>query len=241
LTIEPCCRALLLPFGEQGATIKKDLKSSFGDVGLTSYGTALIVDEDASFRADVSRLLARAGFDVRQAANGEEALAAARRERPTLVLVEVELSGASGYEICRELRDEYGESLPIVFVSATRTEPMDRVAGLLVGADDCLSKPVEPDELVARVRRLVTRSSVVQLREDEHAGATLLTRRELEVLRLLAEGKRQKMIARELVISPKTVATHIQRILAKLGVHSRAEAIAVAHREGWVADVTAHA
>jgi two-component system, NarL family, nitrate/nitrite response regulator NarL len=230
-----------LRFGEQGANIERDASPTSGVSNLTRYGAALIVDGDASFRASVSRLLARAGFDVCEAATGDEALAAARRERPTLVLLEVELSGASGYEICRALRDQFGDGLPIVFVSSTRTEPMDRVAGLLVGADDCLSKPVEPDELVARMRRLVTRSSVVQLREDEPGGAAVLTTRELEVLRLLAEGMRQKMIARELVISPKTVGTHIQRILAKLGVHSRAEAVAVAHREGWVADVTAPA
>ena len=68
------------------------------------------------------------------------------------------------------------------------------------------------------------------------AAASALTKRELEVLRLLAAGLGQEAIARDLAISSKTVGTHIQRILTKLGVHSRAEAVAVAHRIGLVAE-----
>ena len=60
-------------------------------------------------------------------------------------MLDVQLPGMSGYEICRELRDEFGEGLPILFVSGFRTESLDRVAGLLVGADDYLVKPFAPD------------------------------------------------------------------------------------------------
>jgi DNA-binding NarL/FixJ family response regulator len=134
---------------------------------------------------------------------------------------------------CRELRDRFGD-LPVVIVSGERTESFDRVAGLLLGAADYIVKPFDPDELVARVRRLV-------VRDRPRPSATTLTGRERDVLRLLADGLDQRRIAAELFLSPKTVATHIQHILAKLGVHSRAQAVAVAHRDGLVtADVSAH-
>jgi DNA-binding NarL/FixJ family response regulator len=94
-------------------------------------------------------------------------------------------------------------------------------------------KPFDPGELLARVRRSIVRSDLSLRRNGDGKGSAFgLTGRERDILMLLAEGRRQEAIAAELVISPKTVATHIQRILAKLGVHSRAEAVAVAHREG---------
>jgi DNA-binding NarL/FixJ family response regulator len=99
----------------------------------------------------------------------------------------------------------------------------------LIGADDSLSKPVHPDELLARIRRYAAPDEPLAERTLE---ASDLTKREREVLRLLARGLAQGEIARELVISEKTVATHIQHILEKLGVHSRAQAVALAHRSG---------
>jgi two-component system nitrate/nitrite response regulator NarL len=194
-------------------------------------GPVLIVDGDARFRAFASRFFTRAGFIAAEAVNGEEALSSARETRPALVLLEVCLPDIGGFELARELRDEFGDELPIIFVSGERTEPLDRAAGLLVGGDDYVVKPTYPDELLARARRLISRSRPAR----NHApGEASLTARELEVLRLLADGLRAKQIAHELVISPKTVASHIERVLAKLGVHSRAEAIALAYREGLV-------
>lgn len=193
----------------------------------------LIVDDDTGYRASLSALLGRAGYRTIEASTGEEALALVRRARPDCVLLDVHLPGATGYEICRELRDAYGELLPIVFVTGERVEAADRVAGLLVGADDYLVKPVEADELIARLRRYFARSSA-HARGSVYAGRLGLTRREGEVLKLLAHGSAQVAIAQELMISPTTVATHIQRILAKLGVHSRAQAVALAYREGLV-------
>jgi two-component system, NarL family, nitrate/nitrite response regulator NarL len=196
-------------------------------------GTILIVDDDANYRGFVSSLLGRVGYGTREAASGEEALNSVRNERPSCVLLDVLLPGVTGYAVCRELRDEYGEGLPIIFVTGERTDPGDRVAGLLLGADDYVVKPFDPDELLARVRRLLVRCDPASWENgDQHRNALGLTEREREVLMLLAHGSPQKAIAAELVLSPKTVATHIQRILAKLGVHSRAEAVAVAYREG---------
>lgn len=85
--------------------------------------------------------------------SGEEALDTVRREDPCLLVLDVGLRGLSGYEVCRRLRDELGNRLPIVFVSGVRTESFDRAAGLLMGADDYLVKPVAPDEFLAERRR----------------------------------------------------------------------------------------
>ena len=195
--------------------------------GVRSSGPILIVEDDAGVRGLLTELLEGAGYATRCAQTGEEGLALARAERPALVILDVSLSGLSGYEVCRALRDDLGERLAIMFVSGARTESFDRVAGLLVGADDYLPKPFAPDELLARVRALLRRSAAP-------AAAESLTRREREVLGLLAAGLERSEIARQLVISPKTVGTHVEHILGKLGVHTQAQAVARAYREGLV-------
>jgi DNA-binding NarL/FixJ family response regulator len=197
-----------------------------------SCGPLLVVDDDEGVRVLVSALVEQAGYVPRPAATGEEALAALDSERPAGAIIDVQLPGISGYEVCRELRDRFGETLPIVFISGERVEALDRVAGLLLGADDYLVKPFAPDELLARLRRLVRRPSA------SRGAASKLTGRELEVLRLLAAGLAQAEIAEQLVISPKTVATHIEHILSKLGVRSRAQAVALAYRDDLVGAMT---
>jgi DNA-binding NarL/FixJ family response regulator len=193
-------------------------------------GAVLIADPDAAVRADVAQVFEAAGYAVKEVATGEEALEAARDELPCAVVLEVSLNGAySGYEVCRALRRSFGPELPIVFLSGVRTESYDRVAGLLVGADDYLVKPYAGDELLVRVRRLLPRSS------GPTNGGKTLTKREEEVLGLLAEGLAQDAIANRLSISTKTVGTHIEHILSKLGVHSRAQAVALAYRDELVA------
>jgi DNA-binding NarL/FixJ family response regulator len=187
----------------------------------------LVVDDDSNLRALVADVLVRAGFPVSECSSGEEALERAAHEQPRVAILDVNLPGISGYGVCRELRERFGDGISILFLSGDRTEAFDRVAGLLIGADDYLTKPFVPEELVARVHAVTRR-----MPSARPAGLLKrLTRRELEVLRLLAEGLRQQQIADRLVISPRTVATHVEHILGKLGAHSRAEAVAVAYRE----------
>jgi two-component system nitrate/nitrite response regulator NarL len=197
-------------------------------------GRILVVDDDEAWRAYVATLLERAGFELREAGSSEEALAVSRQRRPRLVLLDVRLPDGSGLEICRVLRDLYGNELPIIFVSGERIEPLDRATGLLIGGDDYLVKPVDPDELLARIHRCLDRVDARTRAElPEHEGLPL-TPQELEVLRLLAQGIDPPTIAARLVISPKTVASHLQRVMAKLGVHSRVEAVARAYELGMM-------
>jgi len=191
----------------------------------------LVVDDDEPFRRLVSDVLERAGYAVCLAATGEDALECVRRSVPRLVVLDVNLPGTSGYSVCNELRNTVGHHLPIIFVSGDRTESFDRVAGLLIGADDYLTKPFDPDELVARVERMLTRADYKRPARRE-VDAFRLTPREREVLGLLVDGLSQPEIAERLFLSPKTVGTHIQRILGKMGVGSRTQAVAMAAREG---------
>lgn len=199
-------------------------------------GTVLVVDDDVACLDLMASLLREAGFAVHTVGSGEAALSAVGGEPPLAVVLDIELGGMSGYEVCHRLREQFGETLPVVFVSGKRTEAIDRVAGLLIGANDYVPKPFSPDELVARVRRLVAHAratnSAAPTRANGSAAEQVLTEREREVLTLLADGLDQEQVAEELVISSSTVATHIQRILAKLGVRSRAQAIVIAYRDG---------
>ena len=189
---------------------------------------ALVADSDADARDEIVRLLASVDCVVEDVPNGETALAAAYGVRPNLVVLDVALAGVSAYEVCRSLRQRFGERLPIVLVSEHRLEPADEVAALLLGADDYIAKPIRADLFLARVRRLLARS------ELPHAGTSSLTPREREVLALLAAGTAPTSIAERLCITEKTTSTHIERILGKLGAHSRVQAVAFAYRDRLV-------
>jgi two-component system, NarL family, response regulator DesR len=193
----------------------------------------LVADGDSRARSELARVLSAAGFLVVETANGEEALKIARRKVPALTILEVPLAGISGYEVCRSLRQEFGDEVRVIFLSGTRTESYDRVAGFLIGADDYVVRPYALDELLVRIRRLVERNRSLS------PSLSNLTPREREVLRLLAEGLSAKEIADRLFISARTVGTHVEHILTKLNVKSRVHAVAIAFREGLApADLT---
>jgi DNA-binding NarL/FixJ family response regulator len=191
-------------------------------------GHVLVVDDDDSFVAYAQTVLEAAGHRSVAARSGEEALKLARENAPLVVLLDIQLPKLNGYEVCRALREEFGRSIGIVFISGSRTDTVDVSSGLLVGADDYLVKPCDPSELVARVAALMRRV------HPNGRNSHNLTKREVEVLRLLSDGLEQRDIAGKLSISPKTVAIHIERILGKLDVHSRAQAVAAAYRENLI-------
>lgn len=193
---------------------------------MNAFEAVLIADSEEASRTALARILRGAGYHVQEADTGEGALKLARSTLPVAIILEVPLPGLSGYEVCHTLRSELGSAMPVLFLSGVRTEWYDRIAGLLLGADDYMVKPYAPGELLARLARLIRRSRVGASRVAHD-----LTRRELEVLKLMGEGLRQDEIARRLFISPKTVATHVEHILRKLAVRSSTEAIVVAFRE----------
>lgn len=114
----------------------------------------LVVDDEPALVELVAFNLRKAGFDVNTAADGAAALVAARSWNPQVVVLDVMLPGLDGFEVCRELRK--WSAVPVLMLTA-RKEEVDRVVGLELGADDYLTKPFSPRELVARVRALLRR------------------------------------------------------------------------------------
>jgi two-component system phosphate regulon response regulator OmpR len=117
----------------------------------------LIVDDDAELSAMVAVLLGREGWDVHTVLTGGDGEQALERQRPDAVLLDVMLPDANGYDLCRRWRAAW-PGLGLLMLTA-RGDPMDRVLGLEIGADDYLAKPFEPRELVARVRALLRRQA----------------------------------------------------------------------------------
>ncbi len=127
----------------------------------------LVVDDEASVRKLVRSYLERDGFSVVEAADGVRALETARREHPALVILDLMLPEVEGLEVCRILR---GESDVFVLMLTAKTEETDKLVGLGLGADDYLTKPFSPRELVARVKAILRRAAPAQAAES---GAAL--------------------------------------------------------------------
>jgi DNA-binding response OmpR family regulator len=118
--------------------------------------SVLVVEDEASIASFVSLYLKNAGYEVRTAANGTEALASAERDKPSLIVLDLMLPDIDGIEICRRIRQK--SDVPILMLTA-RDEDVDKIIGLEVGADDYLTKPFNPRELVARVKSILRRST----------------------------------------------------------------------------------
>ena len=193
----------------------------------------LAADPELEGRAALHAVAGALGCALEIVDTGAEALAVAQLCQLALVLLAADLAAPSGYEVLRQLRVEFGPGLPIAFLSAARHQERDEVAALLLGADDYLIKPLVTDRWTARLHRLLTRTDAPRRPAATHLGtAVRLTNREREVLGLLVEGMRPAEIAQTLCITPKTAASHIEHILAKLDAHTQAQAVAFALRDG---------
>ena len=203
----------------------------------------LVVDDEPDIVALVAYQLAKAGYRVSTAASGSEALSIARRERPALIVLDLMLPGISGLEVLEQLRrDEESRDVAVLMLTA-RKEESDRIRGLSLGADDYLTKPFSPQELVLRVGAILRRLgaaavgadvlSMGPLRIDRAAhqvsveGADVeLTPTEYKLLLTLAERRGRVQSRGHLLetvweaapdIQTRTVDMHVQRLRAKLG------------------------
>jgi DNA-binding response OmpR family regulator len=164
-------------------------------------GTILVVDDEPNIADLVELYLRREGFRVIQASSGNDALRAVGDHRPRLVILDVGLPDIDGLEVCRRLRQT--STIPVIFLTARDTE-VDRVLGLELGADDYVTKPFSPAELVARVKAVLRRAEaaaptaeVVQVggvtidvgRREVRIDETAIpfTTKEFELLRFLGE------------------------------------------------------
>ena len=201
----------------------------------------VVVVEDERAIADLQRLyLAEAGFGVHVESDGVAGLAAIRRLRPVAIVLDVGLPGLDGIELCRRLR-ESGDWTPIIFVTA-RDDEVDRILGLELGADDYLTKPFSPRELVARIRGILRRQSGIaepaavtvgavtldagQRRVEASGRVIPLTSTEFDLLAKLMSSP-GRVFTREQLLSSvwgqadyglgRTVDVHIAQLRAKLG------------------------
>ena len=174
---------------------------------------AILVAEDDRDIADlIAHYFSRAGWRAHITASGDEALASARRSPADLVVLDIMLPGLSGLEVCRALRaDKSTASIPIIMLTA-RAEESDRIIGLEIGADDYISKPFSPNELVARVRALMRRS-----KRAEPVGSTLAFGplvMDLGRHTVLDEGREVKLTAKEFLLL-QYLLQHRGRVLSR--------------------------
>ena len=197
----------------------------------------LIIDDHPLFRKGVRQLLGlEPGLEVAgEASSGEEGIALVAQRQPDLVLLDLNMKGMGGMQTLERIKADNPETRVVVLtVSDT---PDDLIAAIRAGADGYLLKDMEPEDLLARIREAVFGRTVISdglagrlaqaLREEAAAknrSAHELTEREREILRGLAEGKSNKLIARDLSITEGTVKVHVKNLLRKLSFRSRVEA-----------------
>jgi DNA-binding response OmpR family regulator len=211
-----------------------------GEKAEEKRGLVVIVEDDQSI-ADIERLyLTRAGFGVHTESNGERGLAEITKRRPVAVVLDVGLPGLDGVTICRKMR-EAGDWTPVVFVTA-RDDEVDRILGLELGADDYVTKPFSPRELVARITGILRRAAgtpdtraltVGEVTIDVHqrtvwaSGRPVdLTATEFDLLAYLCSSV-GRVFTRDQLLSAvwgqanysgaRTVDVHVAQLRAKLG------------------------
>ena len=215
----------------------------------------LVADDDPQIR-DVLRIaLKQAGFAVTEAGDGQAALEAAQSLQPDLIILDIGMPEMDGLEVCRALRKS--SDVPILFLTA-QSDEVDRVVGLELGADDYVSKPFSPRELVARVRAIlkrtqgvsdaqkVLRRGVLSVDPSRHLchvndATVTLTAREMDLLERLIARPDHVVSRPQLVdaiygtnvhVSDRTMDSHLRNLRGKLGAAGCADAIETVHGVG---------
>ena len=193
----------------------------------------LVVDDEPNLLRAVAAVLRGENFEITTARSGREALVAVAGSLPDLIVSDVRMPGMDGFQLARKLRASTHSALvPIVFLTA-KDETEDRIEGFQSGVDVYLTKPFEPDELVAVIKSVLsrverTRSTIARLVGDEEKETVFvrdeqLTEAEWRVAETVAQGLSNKEIAEELNLSVRTVENHVSRILAKKNFTNRVE------------------
>jgi DNA-binding response OmpR family regulator len=189
------------PQGAGGAAWDND-----GDVDI------LVAEDDRDIADLIGHYFSRAGWRAHITETGDEALASVRRNPADLVILDVMLPGLSGLEVCRALRaDKTTAAIPIIMLTA-RAEESDRIIGLEIGADDYISKPFSPNELVARVRALMRRSKRTEPEGSTLAFGPLVM--DLSRHTVLDEGREVKLTAKEFMLL-QYLLQHRGRVLSR--------------------------
>lgn len=194
----------------------------------TASPRVIIVDDDQAVREALTMLMQGAGLDCTAFRSGSDFLSAPRPEGPACVLLDMQMPGMSGLEVQAQLQNE-GSLLPVVFLTAHGEVPL-AVSALKQGAVDFLEKPLfDRESLLETVRQATEqhRSKLLQasLSTQLRQRIDQLSPRELEVARLAANGKANKVIGLELGISERTVEVHRGRAMKKLALRSAPELV----------------
>jgi DNA-binding NarL/FixJ family response regulator len=194
----------------------------------------LVVDDEPNLLRAVAACLRTEGYEVTTARSGRDALASLAESIPDLIISDVRMPGMDGHTLVHRIRSSPRTALiPVIFLTAKELKK-DRIEGFRTGADAYITKPFEPDELLAvitaifnRVERTRTEFSRLMGSADATAPPRLqneaLTEAELKVAEAVARGLSNKEIAAELGISVRTVENHVSHILAKKGFSNRVE------------------
>lgn len=200
--------------------------------------TVLVVDDHALLRTGVANIINQEP-DLRvvaEAGTGAEAVAVYERHRPDVVLLDLRMPVMEGVEVVRRIREFAPQARVIVLTTYDTDDEIARA--LKAGAKAYVLKDISADDLISCIRTVLAGRTYLApaaaAKLAEGATRVQLTPREMTTLRLMADGKANKEIARDLRISERTVKTHLGHLFEKLGVASRTEAVKVASRRGLV-------
>lgn len=198
-----------------------------------------IVDDDASFRTAVGRLLREFGYEIVVYESAKQLLERLADDFvPGCILLDVQIPGLSGPELQDHLIKK-GSTLPIIFLTGYGDIPTS-VKAIKAGADDFLTKPVAREQLLASIERAIARHERTKQQRDRVDAlrflAGKLTPRESEVFKLVILGKMNKQIAHELGTTERTIKAHRQRVMQKLQVQSLAELVSIGERIGVLSE-----
>lgn len=193
-----------------------------------SKGKVLVVDDEPQIRSILKLYLAENEYDVLTAGDGQSALEAVDRDMPDVVVLDVMLPDMDGLEVCRRIRKK--RDIPIIYVSSLQ-QSETIVQGLELGGDDYVTKPFDPNELVARLNAVLRRTRGWERGKDGPAVYEKLTERERLILQLIEKGLNNKEIAEQLNLTEGTVKVYNHTIFQKLQVKNRTQAIVRAKEE----------